>query len=74
MTMKALVTQDDLSEWLGYKQRADIERVLKEHRIKYIVGRGGRIATTIDKINEAMSTSATAVTEIEFEDGPQPHH
>jgi hypothetical protein len=74
MSNANLITQDDLSQWLDFKQRADIERTLQERGIRYIIGKGGKICTTLDAINEVLKKPTGNFDEIEFADGPEARH
>ena len=37
-----LIQEENLMEWTGYSRRADLMRWLRERRIRYELGRGGR--------------------------------
>lgn len=50
----ALCSFEQLKEWLGAKRDADVERLLKEHRIPYTYGLGKKPVTTTDCINSVL--------------------
>lgn len=54
MTIKALVTQEDLSQWLGFERKSDIEQWLRSRGIWYDHGKAGRVVTTEAAINAAQ--------------------
>ena len=41
-----LITEEQLKEWLGYEQRAALEKALTKNRIPFITGKDGRVCTT----------------------------
>jgi hypothetical protein len=62
-----LITEDQLREWLGIRQRTRLMRTLQELKIPYVVGAGGRICTTQAAIDQAIvGTPAVQQEEIEF--------
>lgn len=62
----ALVNEDDLRAWLGYDQRAKIERWLSDRGIPFEVSRD-RIVTTVQAINTAMIGAQQQDAGFEFE-------
>jgi hypothetical protein len=64
--MTTLITEDQLQEWLGIKQRTRLMRALQELKIPYVLGGGGRICTTQGAIDQAL-VGAPAVQEEEIE-------
>ena len=49
-----LVAEPELLEWLGYERRADLERWLRSRGVPYDTGRGGRIVTTVEAVNQGL--------------------
>ena len=47
----ALVTEEDLKEWLGIKARSKLEEALYKQGIRIIYGKDGRVCTTLDALN-----------------------
>jgi hypothetical protein len=64
--MSGLITEDQLQEWLGIKQRTRLMRTLRELKIPYALGGGGRICTTQSAIDQAL-VGAIAVQEEEID-------
>lgn len=52
--MSNLVSFSDLKAWLGCKQDGDVERKLKDARIPYTYGIGGKPVTTLDAVNSVL--------------------
>lgn len=73
-----LVTEEDLKGWLGFEQRATLEKWLKEKKIAFDYGKGGRIVTTVQALNEArakQAANADDFTDFDFvNNGTQPSH
>lgn len=62
-----LLDEDALKAWSGYSQRARLEEWLRERKIPYTRGQGGRICTTQAAIDAAlMGRPAAAEPEIDF--------
>jgi hypothetical protein len=62
-----LITEDQLREWLGIRQRTRLMRTLQELKISYVVRAGGRICTTQAAIDQAIvGTPTVQQEEIEF--------
>ena len=61
-----LITEDQLQEWLGIKQRTRLMRTLQELKIPYVFGGGGRICTTQGAIDRALSGAPAPEARIEF--------
>ena len=57
----ALIKEADLMEWLGYSRRGDLETFLVSHKMPFAYGRGGRIVTTIDAINQPLIGRQTEI-------------
>jgi hypothetical protein len=53
--MTTLISEDQLQDWLGIKQRTRLMRTLQELKIPYILGGGGRICTTQGAIDSALT-------------------
>lgn len=49
-----LIAEPQLLEWLGYERRADLERWLQARGVPYDHGRGGRIVTTTEAVNQGL--------------------
>lgn len=70
-----LVSEDDLRAWLNYERQADIKTWLDEKGIWYLMGKGGRICTTVAAINAARAANAASFDEFEFvSHGQTPSH
>mgnify|MGYP005863475931 FL=1 len=56
MTTPALLTQQDIAAWLGYQpeQTARIRAWLDENGVRYRLGKGGRVCTTMEALNSAI--------------------
>lgn len=68
--MSSLVSQDELLEKFGFTRPGDLRRRLDELRIPYYLGKGGRILTTIEAINQGLigaQVANDATTILEFE-------
>lgn len=52
--MTALVTEKELQEWLGIKQRTRLMKTLRDAKIPYMFGGGGRICTTQGAIDQSL--------------------
>lgn len=52
--MNSLITEAELKDWLGIKRRTDLEKHLRQNKIPYLYGAGGRIATTTQAINQTL--------------------
>jgi hypothetical protein len=46
-----LLSEEDLQDWTGFKQRGALLEWLRRHGIPYLLGRGGRICVTADAVN-----------------------
>lgn len=55
-----LCSFNQLKEWLDAKRDADVERILKERKIPYTYGIGGKPVTTTDAINSVLIDKKTA--------------
>jgi hypothetical protein len=59
-----LIQEENLMEWTGYSRRADLMRWLRERRIRYELGRGGRVCVKEtdmqDEKEEAFSFGQTS--------------
>lgn len=53
MSNQALLSEDDLKEWLGYDQRVKIEQWLSENGIPFQLCRN-RIVTTVQAVNNGL--------------------
>jgi hypothetical protein len=53
MPVPGLVPFEDLQRCTGYERPADVRRVLDRDGIRYFLGRGGAIWTTLDLVNQA---------------------
>ena len=49
-----LLGEQELMSWLGYDQRKALQKRLDELRCPYTIGKGGRIATTLEAVNKAL--------------------
>lgn len=55
-----LLDEDHLLAWCGYKRPSDLRRFLEHNRIRYLIGKEGRICTTqaaVDAVLVAKSRS-----------------
>jgi hypothetical protein len=64
--VSALITQDELQEWLNIKQRTRLMRKLQELKIPYVLGGGGRICTTQKAIDSGLTGASVPKARIEF--------
>lgn len=65
-----LLSEADLKEWTGYRQRGALESRLRELKIPYAHGAGGKIITTLDAVTAALAGKPGATMDaesIEFE-------
>lgn len=53
MANQSLIRQEDLAEWLGYDQKAAIEKWLSERGVPFEICRG-KIVTTLNAINAGL--------------------
>jgi hypothetical protein len=56
----ALLSEAELLAWTGYSRRADLERLLRNHGVRIIYGRDGRICTTIAAVESALGVRQTS--------------
>ncbi len=54
-TINGLVTEEQLKEWTGYKQRGALEKWLIENGIVFFHGKDNRICTTESIISESKA-------------------
>ena len=47
-----LLMEESLMEWTGYSRRADLMKWLRERRIRYELGRGGRVCVKESDMQE----------------------
>lgn len=45
-----LIGEEQLSEWTGYRRRADIVKFLQDHRVDFWLTRSGSVCTTLAAI------------------------
>lgn len=55
--MQAILTEDDLYRWTGYKDRASLRAWLARNNIQYITGIRGRICTSLNACNKVLNVS-----------------
>lgn len=60
MPHPALLSEDELLDWLGYSQRGKLEERLRQLGVPIIYGRGNRICTTLDALNAALGVQPAA--------------
>lgn len=65
--MSYIVTFNQLKEATGYSRISDIERWLNKTGIPFFYGKGGKVFTTQDKINEALTHVEKQQSRIEFD-------
>lgn len=67
--MSELINEEPLKEWTGHKQRPALMKWLREQRIPYLVGNGGRVCVTEEAINHRLLGADPAMKPdaIEFE-------
>lgn len=58
--MSSLITEDELKEWTGYKQRSKIEAFLRREKIPFTYGKGAKILVTKAAINSALGGQSAA--------------
>lgn len=64
-----LLNEDQLKEWTGHRQRPALMKWLRESRIPYLVGNGGRVCVTEEAINSRLignQSHALQSAQIEF--------
>ncbi|MGZ8213513.1 MAG: DUF4224 domain-containing protein [Methylosarcina sp.] len=65
-----LITETDLKEWTGFKQRAALVNWLRSHGVPYLLGAEGRVCCTSQAINfpilRQAASEATSTSDIEF--------
>lgn len=69
--METVITQEQLCELTGYKEKADLVACLSRQGVVFLRGKRGRIFTTTTALNLAMGATPDfqvkqAVQEIEF--------
>lgn len=62
--MNHFISQEELSEALGYERPADLRKCLDAYNVPYFIGKGGRIAVLKDAINDHNKPHKE---EVEFE-------
>lgn len=58
--MSALLTEDDLKNWTGYRQRSKLEAFLRRERIPFSYGKGNKIIATQAAVDQAISGQKAA--------------
>lgn len=66
MSKPGLLTEDDLMEWTGVRQRTALERLLRKLGIAYGYGAGNRIVTTQAAVDAALVGRIPPADDIEF--------
>lgn len=63
-----LINHDQLRAATGCKTRESLEKILREQKVRFLYGAGGKLFTTVEAVNAAMGLSpAQAETkDIEF--------
>ncbi len=54
MDKTELLSQPELMEWSGFKQRTGLIQWLLDNRIPFFYGKGGTIVTTVSAINSPL--------------------
>lgn len=54
MDTKALLDQDDLLTATGFCRAGDLRRFLDTNRIPYMQGKGGRVFTSVEAVNQVL--------------------
>lgn len=62
----SLRSADELQSWLNASRDADVERILRNEGISYVIGVDQRPCTTDEAINDVLVGSASAKEEFEF--------
>lgn len=62
--MNNFISQEELSEALGYERPSDLRKCLDAYNVPYFIGKGGRIAVLKDAINDHNNHQ---IIEVEFE-------
>jgi hypothetical protein len=52
--VNALLSEQELKDWLNVKQRAKLLNLLETQSIPYLIGGGGTIVTTRTAMDQAM--------------------
>jgi len=62
----SLLSEQELMTWLDCRQRADLERRLRQKGIPVIYGRGGKVCTTLQAVNDALTGNINSTGTVEF--------
>ena len=65
--MNTLVTEEDLKKWTGLRYPAEIELWLNRNKITYLKGKGKRLCTTLQAINQILIGNNYLVDELDFD-------
>ena len=58
--MSALLTEEELKNWTGYRQRSKLEAFLRREKIPFSYGKGNKIIATQTAIDRAISGQKAA--------------
>lgn len=58
--MSALLTEDELKKWTGYRQRAKLEAFLRREKIPFSYGKGNKIIATLAAVDHAIAGQKAA--------------
>ena len=58
--MSALLTEEQLMEWTGYKRRSKVEEFLRREKIPFSRGKGNKILVTQAAIDRALANLPAA--------------
>jgi len=61
-----LINDDALKDWLGCKNRPSLEKILQNHGIRIIHGKGGKLCTTLDAINKGLGINQQNIDDDDF--------
>lgn len=58
--MSALLTEEDLKKWTGYRQRSKLEAFLRREKIPFTHAKGNKIIVTQAAVDRALTGQAAA--------------
>ncbi|WP_084128061.1 DUF4224 domain-containing protein [Cellvibrio mixtus] len=60
--MSALLTEEQLMEWTGYKRRSKVEEFLRREKIPFTRGKGNKILVTQAAVDRVLAGTPAANT------------
>lgn len=58
--MSALLTEEQLKDWTGYRQRSKLEAFLRREKIPFTHGKGNKIIVTQAAVDRALAGQEAA--------------